>query len=373
MKIVFAIKALGNPGGGAERVLTQVASELASRGHEIHVVTCDQAGTKPYYALSESITFHPLGIGAVRDRASPLEFVRRVFAFGRAIRSLQPMVVVAFMHSTYLAVGLSMLGTSIPLIASEHSSREHYRKHPAQGWLLNLAPYFCAHITVVSDQILQSYGKWLRHKMMVVPNPVALFKSEISKDQVSRTKKILLCIGRLDYPKGHAILLRAFGSIAARFPDWTLRIVGEGPLRTALEAQVAILGLEDRIELPGALSDMSAEFSAAELFVLPSFYESFGLATAEALLHGLPAIGFADCAGTNQLIIDRENGRLVFGKDRINALASVLAEVMGDQGERERLAKSSRSWIKDKYGIGRVADEWEDILTAVCRGTQCAG
>ncbi len=135
MKIVFAIKALGNPGGGAERVLTQVASELASRGHEIHVVTCDQAGTKPYYALSESITFHALGIGAVRDRASPLEFVRRVFAFGRAIRSLQPTAVVAFMHSTYLAVGLSMLGTSIPLIASEHSSREHYRKHPVQGWL----------------------------------------------------------------------------------------------------------------------------------------------------------------------------------------------------------------------------------------------
>lgn len=368
MKIVFIIKALGNPGGGAERVLTQVVSELASRGHELHVVTCDEVGTIPYYDLGEAITFHPLGIGSVAGRSNPLEFVRRVFGFRRAIGSLQPDVVVAFMHSTYIAVGFSMMGFPIPLIASEHSTRAHYRKHPVQRWLLNLVPWFCERITVVSDQIRESYWKRLQRHMVVISNPVSLAEGGEVNNPKSPGKKILLCVGRLDSPKGHTVLVSAFGLIAKDFPGWTLRIVGEGPLRGALEAQVTALGLKDLVELPGAQLDMSSEFRSAELFVLPSFYESFGLATAEALLHGLPAIGFADCPGTNQLIRDHENGRLVFGKNRIAALAGVLSEVMQNPDERQRLSSSSRRWILDRYGIKHVGDQWEVVLTAAsCR------
>jgi len=162
------------------------------------------------------------------------------------------------------------------------------------------------------------------------------------------------------------VLISAFGSIAAHFPNWTLRIVGEGELRGALEVQIKSLGLKGKVELAGAQSNVDAEFVAANLFVVSSLFESFGLATAEALLHGLPAIGFADCSGINELIRDRENGRLVTGSDRVSALADVLAELMRNPSERQRLSNSSREWIQDKYGISGVLDRWESILAAAC-------
>jgi len=66
-------------------------------------------------------------------------------------------------------------------------------------------------------------------------------------------------------------------------------------LREKLEASVEALGLDGRIQMPGAISDISSEHACAQPYVISSLYESQGLATAEALAHGLPAIGFADC------------------------------------------------------------------------------
>ena len=132
-----------------------------------------------------------------------------------------------------------------------------------------------------------------------------------------------------------------------------------------LQEMIDTLGLGSRVELAGATSRIEAEYAAADLFVLPSSYESFGLATAEALLHGLPAVGFADCPGTNELIRDGENGQLVHGPDRKAALATVLADLMRNPAKRARLSGSSRQWILDQYGIEGVLDQWESVLKVV--------
>lgn len=366
MKIVFVIKALGNPGGGAERVLAQVVTGLCARGHEICVVSSDPPAASPYYALSDSVTFYPLGLGAVGGQSNALDLIRRALGYRRVIRSLHPHIVVAFMHSTYIPVSFSMLGTAIPLVASEHSSPERYRTRPVERLLLYMAPLLCTQITVVSEQTRQSFGWWLRRRMVVIPNPVTVSSPSRTRIQPSPLKKVLLAVGRLASPKDHKVLVSAFSSISADFSDWTLRIVGEGDLRGALEAQIKSLGLKDRVELPGARANIEAEFMAADLYVVPSTYESFGLATAEALLYGLPAIGFADCLGTNDLIKNGENGRLVYGSNRVMALAGVLSELMDNPAERQRLSDSSRRWIHDRYGIDGVLDQWESVLSAAC-------
>lgn len=368
LRIAFSIKTLARSGGGAERVLVDVASELAVRGHKVIIVTNDREESTPYYPLHHSIELCRLGIGDTAKVTTLLGAMRQLTVFRRTIKKLKPDIVVSFMHSSYVPMGIALALTGFPLIASEHISSEHYRKRPVELLLMNITPLFVRRITVVSDQIRASFGPWLRRRMLVIPNPVRMTNVACRSREIGvRKERLLLSVGRLEPQKDQKVLISAFAMIAEEFPSWKLRILGEGVLRSALASQIAEAGLAERIELPGATQEISVHYGAADLFVLPSRYESFGLATAEALLHGLAVVGFADCSGTNELIRDRENGRLVVGEDRIASLAKVLRELMSDAAERKRLSEAPRDWLVEKYDIAGVVDQWEDLLHEYCR------
>jgi hypothetical protein len=203
--------------------------------------------------------------------------------------------------------------------------------------------------------------------MIPVPNPVTVEpKGKADVVGVSVARKILLTVGRLDEQKDHATLIRAFRMIAAQVPDWDLKIVGEGALRPSLTDLIDDLGLANRVYLSGATNKIADEYLNAQLFVLPSQYESFGLTTAEALLHGLPAVGFEDCQGTNLLIRSGENGELVQSGDdrqqRASHLALTLARLMGDSALRQKYAVNASEGIKRDHDIGHVLDVWERII-----------
>lgn len=365
MKILFMIKALANPGGGAEKVLTQVASGLARRGHEVTVLTNDASLSAPYYPLADDVRLLRLGIGNTRRKSGLGETLRRMSGYRSIVQAERPDVVVAFMHSTYIPVALALFGSGVPIVASEHAGPEHYRTRPLQKTLMQVMPFLVRRITVVSAQIMGSFGGWLKRGMMVMPNPVVVHRAKNAAVASQAGRKMLLSVGRLSVEKDHRTLIAAFAVVSPRHPDWYLRIVGEGELRASLERQVHEGGLGHRVELPGAISDIDAEYRAADLFVLPSSYESFGLATAEALLYRLPAIGFADCAGTNELILDNVNGRLVHGDDRVEALSVVLDQLMSDPQERQRLADTPRDGLVDRFGLAGVLDRWERLLADV--------
>jgi glycosyltransferase involved in cell wall biosynthesis len=367
MRIVFAVKALGNSGGGAERVLSQVASRLASRGHHVTLLTSDARNTQPFYPLDCSINVVAVGVGAVSKKSSSFDMVRRMISYRRAIRLVRPDVVVGFMHSSYIPVGLALIGTGIPLVASEHIGPEHYVSRPLERLALQLTPLLSKRTTVVTEQIRRSFRPWLQRRMVVVANPVVVTKPPCTgqiRDDTNRC--VLLSVGRLAAQKDFRTLISAFALIAELNATWVLRIVGEGALRSELEAQVKALGIEDRVEMPGAVADVDAEYLAADVFVLPSLYESFGLATAEALLHGLPAVGFADCPGTNELILDGDNGVLVSGPDRIHSLAVALSALLSNPEERSRLSSASTEDLETRFGIEGVTDQWEVVLKDAC-------
>nr|WP_255609153.1 glycosyltransferase family 4 protein [Methylosinus sp. Sm6] len=364
MNIALVIKAMSLPGGGAERVLASVASGLVDRGHCVTLITSDPPDTQPYYPLSPSVQRLFLGVGTVERSSKLWEVVKRVWLIRREILDRRPDVVIAFMHSSYIPIGMALVGTGIPVVASEHIGFEHYRLRPFQQALLMLTPLIAIRITVVSEQIRMQFSYWLRRRMVVVPNPIGSPPPEGSTvKEAAADRKILLAVGRLASQKDHACLIAAFARLAWRFPDWTLRIVGEGELRGDLERQVADLGLRDRVDLPGAIREIDLEYRKARLFVSPSRYESFGLATAESLISGTPAVAFDDCPGTDTLIENDVNGVLVDGKrDRVEALAIALERLMAAPEEIERLSRASAMRIREAYRLPKVLDVWEDVL-----------
>jgi glycosyltransferase involved in cell wall biosynthesis len=111
---------------------------------------------------------------------------------------------------------------------------------------------------------------------------------------------------------------------------------------------------------------MRQVYGRAQLYAHPAIHESFGLVTAEALAYGLPAIGFADCSGTNEIIVDGLNGLLVEGGRRVESLAAGLDRMMGSAELRAKLGAAGPESVK-RYSIAAITDAWERLLTTVCR------
>lgn len=368
MKLLFVIKSLSLPGGGSERVLAEISAGLTGRGHEVCVASFDAPGAADFYPFDPRVRRIRLGIGRPEKRSGPFVTLRRVTALRALAQHERPQVVVGFMHSAYVPLGIALVWSGLPVIASEHIVYDHYDDSPLARVLLRVTAAMFSAITAVSDAMRQTFPAFIRRRMVVIPNPVRIHRSGDSAGTgMTDGQNILLTVGRLEPQKDQATLIAAFAIASLKHDDWQLRIVGEGALRPKLAMQISELGLENKVTLAGPATDIHPEFARAALFVLPSLYESFGLATAEALAHGLPVIGFADCAGTNELVIDGVNGMLVRGEDRIKGLAMALDDLMNSASRRRRMGQRGPISVQ-AFRPAQIVVQWEALLQAVVMG-----
>ena len=359
MKLLFWIPALGGRGGGAERVLSIVASGLAQRGHDVAVASADRPATPSFYEFDPAVRRACLGKrpGASWHPAA-LSRLRGELALNR------PDVAIGFMFAGYATLAAAAAGTGVTVVASEHTAFDHYRRRDVQSGLLrSIARRFSA-FAVPSERVRLGYPQAIADRMTVIPNPLPKIISDRRDRRANGVRKRLLAVGNLRDEKGHSVLIEAFSRIATAHSDWELRIVGEGPLRSALERAIGNKGLTGRAEVVGVVTDIATEYAEADLFVMPSSYESFGLATAEALGAGLTAVGFADCPGTNEIIQDKVNGLLVNGSDRAEALAVGLSRLMGDPAVLSEFSSRAPGTVAE-YEAEGIVMRWETLLQSV--------
>lgn len=367
MRLLFCIKALSTLGGGAERVFVDVVNGLHDRGEDVTVLTFESATAETFYEVNKHIP--RLALGEFTTKAAQVLALRTL---RRKILDHAPDVVVGFMPSCYVPLSAALAFSGIPLIASEHNVPARYQKQPAHWLAILAASRFVDRITAVSEQMRREYPAAIQHKMRVLPNPVsvAVGANADTEGRFTASKRIL-AVGRLHEQKDHLTLIRAFAMIRTQFPDWSVRILGDGTERGKLEQEIARFGLERQIVMAGTTRDIGAEYAAAQLFVIPSRYESLGLATIEALAHGLPAVGFADCPGTNEIIQDDVNGRLVDpGEDRVSRLAAALGALLSDTQMRVRLAIGARTGSRS-HSFPAVLDRWLQLMDEVKSRPQC--
>ena len=176
------------------------------------------------------------------------------------------------MHSIYILLAFALIGVSIPVIASEHIVIDHYQKKPIQFILLNLSSFLAKSIhSIIFFHKKSKYPYWIQRKMTVIPNPVKDIKlKKFPKKTFDR--KILLNIGRLEHQKDHFTLIKAFSMIAGSFPQWDLKIIGDGSLRNKLKKEINALNLNKRIFLQGFTKQIDCEYAQADIFVISSFF-----------------------------------------------------------------------------------------------------
>ncbi len=361
MKVVFAIKSMNSVGGGAERVLADVANALIGRGHSISVVSFDGEG-RSFYPLDPRIIRLNLDISPPGVTTPRLAVAKALPRLRAAVVGQAPDLAVGFMHSMYVPLTMALFGSSIPVFASEHIGRQYYEDRAIDRWLVRLLSSRFAAKSVPSEVIRADCLASDSCPLHVLPNPLSLEQFERGSASQPACPPVLLAVGRFAKQKNHSELIDAFSRVADDFPSWILRFVGEGELRSDLERRVAELNLQSRVQMPGTVREMAEEYAAASVVAMPSLWESFGLATAEALASRRPVIGFVDCPGTNELIVDGENGLLVEGGcDRVEHLASGLRRLMSDADLRNRLGSAGPASVSRFHGY-HVTPIWESVL-----------
>ena len=162
---------------------------------------------------------------------------------------------------------------------------------------------------------------------------------------IADTALVVLFCAKLQPWKGPGDLLEAFAR--ANLPNLHLVFAGEGPLKPELERQAKDLGVSGRVRFLGFVnqSQLPSVYSAADLFVLPSLYEPFGLVINEAMLCGCP-VAISDRVGAKfDLVRDGENG-YVFPAHDIGAISAVLQDFFADPKKRVRMSAASRERMK---------------------------
>lgn len=369
MRLALFISSLKS--GGAERVMSLLATQWAERGDEVFLFTYDTPDAKPFYPFHERVQVEHLNVGGPSDGLANalIQNVRRIQAVRKAVKKVGPDVVVSFMDATNIQCILATVGLGIPVVVAEHIHPPCYPLGLLWESLRKLVYPFADKVLVLTERGRDCFGPLIRRKISVMPNPVEV--PVASSHQTDMATPSLLAAGRLAEQKGFDLLLEAFAKIAGRFPQWTLTILGDGPLRGELESLRDRLGLEGRAVLPGTTPHIQAYFAAADAFVLSSRFEGFPMALCEAMAAGLPPVSFDCTTGPEEIIRHEKDGLLVPDGD-VDALAEAMTRIMEDEALRKRLASNAPEVVQ-RFGMPRILGLWDAVFNSVGVGATSGG
>ena len=194
---------------------------------------------------------------------------------------------------------------------------------------------------------------------VTVIGPGALLADDTAVDAARRARagkrSCVLYLGRLEADKRVDALVAAVPHVLARVPDCRFVVAGSGSLGPALRAQARSLGIGHAVSFPGEVPDSGEALAGAHVYANPSFVESFGIATAEAMGYALPVVGMA-AGGTAELVEHGATGLLVEGGDPA-AFGAAIAELAGAPERAARLGAAARERALAHFGMERTVEQ----------------
>ena len=345
--------------GGAEELILGMSTSLPGVGVEAGIVALTQRGPIGDEAAGAGVPVHLVsGQPGPRD---PAAFVRLV----RLLRREQPDVVHTFLITACIYGRLAAFAAGVPVVLA--AEQNVYERKPRRHILLERALATRTYRVVACCEAVGGFYQRQvglpREKVSVVYNAVRFDAPPTPAERgparaalgLPEDALVLGTLGRLTEQKSQRTLLDALPEVARRLPNMHLFLAGDGPLRPALEAQAARLGIGERVHLLGIRRDRRNLFAAMDVFVLPSSWEGLSLALLEAMGAGRPVVATA-VGGNGEVVTDGQTGLLVPSGDTA-ALAAALVRLGSDPPERERIGAAAAAEARDRFSIERHVAE----------------
>ncbi len=372
--------------GGAETHVHEVSKELVSRGHQVQVVTSDLYKETPFTRLDEDF---PLVDGIPVKRFcswSPGSEYHYVLFPGVIRTMLEAPADLLHVHSYgYFHVNVGAFVKKIrrfPFVITPHfhpawsmwggekrkKVRGFYDKHIANR-VLEAADIIIG-VSHHEMEQMQASLDFDPRKIRYIPNGIDFSRFEKIPDGkafrehygIPEGSKVLLYTGRLAVNKGLHILMRSFKKIIAEHPDTVLCLVGDDQgMGDKLRTMARDLDLEDKVIFTGHIGErlFRDSYGAADVFVLPSEYEAFGIVLLEALACEVPCVG-TRVGGVPEVIDEGTDGLIVEYED-VDGLTEALSSLLADPERRRKMGKAGRERVREKFTWKSVVDQIEGV------------
>jgi len=373
---VLVLHLAGSAGwAGGEAYLLKLASAL-DRDRFTLAVAVPEPGP-----LVERL--HALGIATYHvPLADRLVNPRALVVLVRLFRSLRPAIVQSHGARSNVYARLAGRLAGVPVVLSTvHNSLFDYEVSPgrrrayvlAERLTSTLADRVIAVSTAVAHDLVLRYGI-AASKVVTVRNgiaadafaparPPALVRDELG---LHRDDRLIGVAARMTEQKGHRVLLDALPSVAARFPRMRCLLIGDGPLRPALETRARALGLTERCRFTGARDDVADLLAALELVVLPSWSEGLSFALLEAMALGRPVV--ATHVGGNPEVIDHDRTGLLVAPGDATALAGAIQRLLECPEEARAMGARGAARVRAEFPLGGMVRSLEMVYASALQG-----
>jgi L-malate glycosyltransferase len=356
--------------GGSGALATELGIALARRGHEIHFITYKQPFRLP--AFTPRIYFHEVDVGryplfeyppydlalAVRMHevtlAHDLDLLHCHYAIPHAtsawiakemLRAVRPDIrVVTTLH-----------GTDITIVGQDPSFR------PITKFSIEKSDGLTAVSQYLQMETLTTFGCHAC-RIEVIPNfvdPEVYDRSRytsILDEQIATDTRVLMHVSNFRPVKRVKDVIRIFGRVQKEIPS-VLVMVGDGPDRVDAEAEARELGVQDKVFFLGKIDAVAPLLAGADLFLLPSSSESFGLSALEALASGVPVIG-SRAGGLPEVVREGETGALCSVGD-VDAMSDAAIKILRDRDRWHAMSTLAAADARERFSLDAIVGEYE--------------
>ncbi len=355
-----------------ERVMHPEAAPLAAAAHYAPLMSVPVASSQVFWLRRDARGYLSALAAALRGTwSSPKFFAGALAFFPRAAHAARHMEADGVQHvHCHFASHPALAGfvihrlTGIPFSFTAHGSDLHVDRT-----MLPQKVAEAAFVATISEDnrrlILAECGERFADRVHVIRAGVdtSLFTPHLNGSRPADAPLRMLCVGTLHEVKGQGHLVEACRLLSAEGVNVTLRLVGDGPDRPALEQAIATAGLQDRVVLAGPRTreEVAADLASSDVLVAPSVptkqgrREGIPVVLMEAMCSGLPVVA-SGISGIPELVDDGWNGLLVPPGDPA-ALARALRRLALSASLRRRLGAEGRRTVERGFDVERSADE----------------
>jgi N-acetyl-alpha-D-glucosaminyl L-malate synthase BshA len=358
--------------GGSGAVATELGLALAERGHEVHFITYRQPFRLPSFV--PRVYFHEVDVGRY-----PL-FEYPPYDLALAVRMHEVVlshhldllhVHYAIPHATSAWIAREMLrptrpdikvvttlhGTDITIVGQDPSF------HPITKFSIEKSDGLTAVSRYLQQETWDAFG-CTACRIEVIPNfidPAIYDRSRYTsplREQVGESRRVLMHISNFRPVKRVRDVVRIFAGIAREIPS-VLVMVGDGPDRVEAEAEARDRRVEDSVFFLGKIENVAPLLAGADLFLLPSQNESFGLSALEALASGVPVVG-TRAGGLPEVVRDGETGFLCSVGD-VESMVQAGVEVLRDRGRWSAMSTVAAADARERFSMDAVVAQYEEF------------
>jgi N-acetyl-alpha-D-glucosaminyl L-malate synthase BshA len=358
--------------GGSGAVATELGIALAAKGHEVHFITYQQPFRLPSFL--PRIYFHEVDVGRYPlfeyppyDLALAVRMHEVVKSHGLDLLHVH----YAIPHATSAWIAREMLreaGSDVKVITTLHGTDitivgQDRSFHPITKFSIEKSDRITAVSQYLRQQTFQAFG-CAGCQVEVIYNfidPDVYNRSKyppLLSEQLNGGRRVLMHVSNFRPVKRVRDIVRIYARVQEAVPS-VLVMVGDGPDRVEAEAEAQMLGLERTVHFLGKIDVVAPLLAGADLFLLPSQSESFGLSALEALASGTPVVG-SKAGGLVEVVKEGVTGALREVGD-VDAMASASVEILSDRDRWQTMSRDAAADARVRFSRDDIVRQYEAL------------